>query len=490
MDTLKIKKKKKDGHNELQKQVATAKRAGDVQTVRNKLDTTKNGAPKNSIKNIKIILENDPMLEGKIRYNVFSMKKEPDNQIPWRMTWGDAFTDRNWEDRDFDELMVLLDEDYDIANESGLRKVLTSISMRNTFHPILEYFESISWDGEQRVENFIHRHLGALDSKLNREISKMFFKGAVARIKSPGIKYDLTLALIGSQGRGKSWIFSKMAGSDYFTDSIGKVGDTDSYTALRGKWIVELGEGAATKHADIERIKNYLTAQKDVVRPKYGREEVTLVRQNVFIITANDDKHLKDTTGNRRYLPVKVELEPVSEEDSAANLKQDYIDQVWAEALEIYSEDDSLVMPEHTLDELEQVRRDNTDFVIDPEDLKTYLNTPIPDDWNDVTLEDKRSFLNGEPGRRGFENIANAEGGGRKNMKKRMFICPGEIIEELLEYDNYKVMKMKNKKGYHELINLLKQTQGWREAHPAHGDPETKRFGNRYKTQRKYFVRE
>ena len=71
-----------------------------------------------------------------------------------------------------------------------------------------------------------------------------------------------------------------------------------------------------------------------------------------------------------------------------------------------------------------------------------------------------------------------------------MFICPGEIIEELLEYDNYKVMKMKNKKGYHELINLLKQTQGWREAHPSHGDPETKRFGNRYKTQRKYFVRE
>jgi predicted P-loop ATPase len=91
-------------------------------------------------------------------------------------------------------------------------------------------------------------------------------------------------------------------------------------------WIGEIGELAGMATRDVERIKDYLSRQTDRARKSYGRLTSTVPRQWIAIGTTNSDAYLRDPTGNRRFLPVKI-----GKVDLEA-LKRDR-DQLWAEAV-------------------------------------------------------------------------------------------------------------------------------------------------------------
>jgi putative DNA primase/helicase len=58
--------------------------------------------------------------------------------------------------------------------------------------------------------------------------------------------------------------------------------------------------------SDTNSLKSFITRQVDRIRLPYGRRSENFPRQCVFIGTTNGDTYLKDTTGNRRYWPVRV----------------------------------------------------------------------------------------------------------------------------------------------------------------------------------------
>lgn len=75
---------------------------------------------------------------------------------------------------------------------------------------------------------------------------------------------------------------------------------------LQGKAIVEIGELNSFGKAEITSIKQMLSCQSDRFRIPFGRVTMDYPRQCVFIGTTNDGTYLKDTTGNRRFWPVKA----------------------------------------------------------------------------------------------------------------------------------------------------------------------------------------
>ena len=75
--------------------------------------------------------------------------------------------------------------------------------------------ESKTWDGNKRIETLFIDYLGAEDNHYNREVTKKWMMGAVARIYHPGIKYDSMIILYGGQGDGKSTTVSKLGGHWY-----------------------------------------------------------------------------------------------------------------------------------------------------------------------------------------------------------------------------------------------------------------------------------
>ena len=130
---------------------------------------------------------------------------------------------------------------------------------------------------------------------------------AVARAVCPGCKVDNMLILEGLQGGMKSSFIEDLS-LGYFLELTTSINKTkDVVDLMFGKWIVEMPELKALK-GDDEGNKAFLTKRSDKERLSYARFSKDFPRRCVFIGTTNDDKYLRDATGNRRYWPVKVGL--------------------------------------------------------------------------------------------------------------------------------------------------------------------------------------
>ncbi len=109
--------------------------------------------------------------------------------------------------------------------------------------------------------------------------------------------------------------------------------------ALEGVWIHEICELEGISRADTQKVKAFASRSVDRGRPAYGRFREDRPRQAILVGTTNDDKYLRDQTGNRRFWPVrtgKIDLD---------GLRRDR-DQLWAETAVLEASGETLVLPE------------------------------------------------------------------------------------------------------------------------------------------------
>ena len=89
--------------------------------------------------------------------------------------------------------------------------------------------------------------------------------------------------------------------------------------------IIELSELDNLSHAEVARIKAFMSRTTDRFRPPYGMRLVESPRQCVFAGTVNHGSYLREETGGRRFWPVVcgwIDMEGLGE----------VRDQLWAEA--------------------------------------------------------------------------------------------------------------------------------------------------------------
>lgn len=203
-----------------------------------------------------------------------------------------------------------------IIEQCGVEKMLQkgwveeemkNYAEKQSFHPLKQYIESVSWDGVPRVDNALHTYLEAYGDNDDyiRFVSKSFFLSLIARCYDPGCQVHTMMILEGPQGAGKS-SFLRMIGDKWFTDTLGTIGSEDVHYNMKKFWLIEMPELANMKRSDVETVKAFITRTDDIYRPKYGRLAVTNPRKCVFAGTTNADQYLVDTTGNRRFFPVKI----------------------------------------------------------------------------------------------------------------------------------------------------------------------------------------
>ena len=200
-------------------------------------------------------------------------------------------------------------------------------SRRNKFHPVKDYLATLKWDGIPRVDNWLVTYAGAEDTEFNRAVGRIVLIAGIRRIMKPGCKYDEMLILEGKQGCGKSTALKILAiNEEWFIDDLPLDRDSKkNIESLAGHWIVEAGELKGMRKGEIENLKSFLSRTTDKARMAYGRLTTIVPRQCIIIGTTNNDRYLKDSTGNRRFWPVKVKGFDL------AALKRD-VDQLWAEA--------------------------------------------------------------------------------------------------------------------------------------------------------------
>ena len=138
--------------------------------------------------------------------------------------------------------------------------------------------------------------------------------------------------LEGAQGTLKSSLLRAIAvRNEWFSDSLPhNLASRDARQHLSGVWIVELAEIAQFRRSEAEAVKDFLSCQIDRFRPPYGRADISVPRQCVFIGTTNSDIYLRDVTGNRRFWPIRIT-------DVRLVEARAIVDQLWAEAYAAYS---------------------------------------------------------------------------------------------------------------------------------------------------------
>jgi predicted P-loop ATPase len=205
--------------------------------------------------------------------------------------------------------------------------VVEDEARRHGFHPVRDYLDAQLWDGTPRIDQWLARYGEADDTPYVRAIGSIVLIAAVRRIRHPGCKFDEMVVLESPQGQLKSTALATLAvDAAWFSDDLPLNADTKIVIErLAGHWIVEAAELKGMRRGDVEHLKSFLSRQTDRARLAYGRLPTIVPRQCVIVGTTNSDAYLRDSTGNRRFWPVRV-----GRFDIAA-LARDR-DQLWAEA--------------------------------------------------------------------------------------------------------------------------------------------------------------
>ena len=350
-----------------------------TEDVNNMLEHTDKGRTKQTIRNCVTVLQNDPVLEKAIKRNELSGRMDIVKEVPWeRRNNSPTVTDT-----DENNLKMYLEENYELTSERVIKAGIDIVSNENKYHPIRDYLESLVWDRIPRIENMLPHFLGAEKSKYTIGVMKMHMLAAISRIYEPGIKYDIMLCLVGSQGAGKSTFFKYLAiKEEWFSDNLDHLDDENIYRKLQNHWIIEMGEMKATITAkNIEQIKSFLSRQKETYKVPYEVHPEDRPRQCVFCGTSNDLNFLPlDRTGNRRFAPVMTDMSKAEVHilDNEAESKA-YIEQAWAEAMVLYRQGN--VFLGFTKEIEEEAKRLQKEFM--PEDTNAGIIQAFLDDYDD-----------------------------------------------------------------------------------------------------------
>lgn len=293
-------------------------------------DRDKNGNPKPTIANILTIMDNAKMYEG-IRYNELSGRAEIHSRKAGEIVI------EPWTDADEAHSMNYIENAFGIYSREKHSAALRILFDSRKYNPIRDIVDSIEWDGENRVEHFLHTWALVDDSDYTREVSRLIFAGGIHRLYAPGTKFDDVPILIGTeQGEGKSTLIRYLAINDAYYGEITAVEGQPAIEQLQGRWICEISELLAlTKNKDQEAVKAYITRAVDSYRKPWDKNVTEFPRRCIFVGTSNDSSPLVDKTGNRRYYPVEVHSNGYYIFDHEHEIRE-YICQCWAEARERY----------------------------------------------------------------------------------------------------------------------------------------------------------
>lgn len=305
-----------------------------IEDIQADLARNEKGITCQTINNCMMVLQRDPLLKGAIRKNELSGKIDVVGDLGWNRT-SSSLTDT-----DVYQIQWYLEKNYGLKHDRNINKAMNIVANENKYHPIREYLEHLTWDGQSRISSLLPKYLGADENAYTKEIMRLLMLAAIHRVYEPGCKFEIMVCLVGGQGAGKSTFFRFLAIHDeWFSDDLKRMDDENVYRKLQGHWIIEMSEMMATVNAkSIEDIKSFLSRQKETYKIPYETHPEDRPRQCVFVGTSNSMDFLPlDRTGNRRFAPVLVHPERVEkhilENETEA---REYFQQAWAEAMELY----------------------------------------------------------------------------------------------------------------------------------------------------------
>lgn len=404
-----------------------------------KLTKDSQGRYEKTINNAVVVLENDPLLKGRIVTDEFASC----GMILGRVPWDQREEKRRWKDVDDAGFYRYVEVFYGLTGREKLDNALMLVSAQNRINDVKQYLQGLTWDGVKRLDTLLSEYLGAEDTAYTRAVMRKSLCAAVGRAVTGGIKYDYMPIFTGPQGIGKS-TFLRILGKDWFSDSLTTFEGKEAAELIQGTWINEIGELSAFTKQETQVIKQFLSKTDDIYRAAYGRRTDKYPRRCVFFGTSNDSEFLKDATGNRRFWPVDVGVHPAKK--SVWNQLPLEVDQIWAEAYLYWTMGEPLYLPK----EIETLAKDQQEKHRESSGkegiILDFLEREIPSNWETLDLQKRRIFWNG--------NMRLEDG---VELIPREKVCAAEIWVECFGSE----LKYMKRSDSTEINNILLCLKGW-----------------------------
>jgi len=394
---------------------------------------------KNTISNAVLILHNDENLKGCFAYNEFDARETAFKALPWDKK-GLKYP-RPLRDSDDAELRLYLERAYGVSTVRVIEDALKVVTSGNGYHPVKTYLNACKWDGVPRLDSLFIDLFGAEDSPYIRAITRKSFTAAVARIFNEGCKFDYVVVILGEQGKQKTTTIELMGG-EWFSNSLMTMEGTKGMESLQGAWLIELGELAGMRKAQVDEVKHFVTKRVDIFRVAYGKRNEHFPRRCVFFATSNVSTPLRDSTGNRRFWMVNTfgregAIQPKEYLTPAT------VAQLWGEAKQRYNDGELLYLDAPLEEVAEEVQADHLEQDDRAGIIADYLERLLPKDWSKMDTQTRRMWL---------EDDSNVGTETRRHVS---------IIEVWAECLGNEVKYIKRMDSF-ELGNIIRTLNGWR----------------------------
>lgn len=232
---------------------------------------------------------------------------------------------------------------------------LCQVAEANPYNPVASWISSRPWDGQSRLQAFFDTVQEAqptrmADGRILKEVlmRRWLVSGVAAAFEPDGVVARGVLTFVSKQNLGKTRWARQLAPAELQLIADGVVLDPankDSIKQVISKWIVELGEVDATfRRTDIAALKSFISRSHDEIRRPYARNESRYARRTILFASVNDERFLRDATGNTRWWTVHaVALGEPARID---------MQQVWAEAHALYCNGETWHLSGEELDAL------------------------------------------------------------------------------------------------------------------------------------------
>lgn len=422
----------------------------------------KTGRPLATVDNVQVIIENDPLLKGRIYHDDFSDRPMVCGQLPWEKF---AFDGRHrlWRDGDDAGLRGYMESHYGIGTKNSVLDGFAVYALNHRVNFLKDYLTGLRWDSVPRVDTLLVDYFGAEDSAYTREAIRKCLVGAVARLLQPGTKFDHMLILAGPQGIGKS-TFWRMLGMRWYTDSLYTFEGKEAAELLQGYWIVECGELSGMTKSEMNTVKQFISKCEDTYRAAYGHRTENYPRRCLLVGTTNEKEFLKDETGGRRFLPVDLAKHPPRK--SVFRDLPGEVPMIWAEVLQMYCGGESLLLSEGAETLAKEAQEGHRES--DPSEglIAEFLQKKVPAEWYQKSLADRRNWI---------DNTFNQQNAEESSLVYRDRICALEVWSECFR----QFTRMKKSEA-REINAALDRMPGWKRAE------RPLRFGGDYGQQRGY----
>ena len=354
----------------------------------------------NSIFNVELILDNDLSLKDKLGFNEFTGDEQLKKSVGL-----DGLTIQSGliEDNFTHALRSYIEQTYNfVPTSQNVESAVINVSRKNSYNPLKEYLQAAKedWDGTPRIETLLSNYLGVEQSEYAYKGLLCLLIGSIQKVYAPKQKFDFVFDFVGDTGTGKTSLLQKvfLESKGYYTDSFSSFAKTDDFTIMQRAWCVNDDELVVSKKTGIEVLKKFASQKELEYRTPYARRTIRRPKGFVLVRTSNESGHLKDETGNRRFIPFKARTDhqkyhPLTMDEN--RLDDSVIKQLWGEAMREYDVLDrqKLYIEVEKLAHEYQEEFTNVDSI--KEIVLSVLDVPVPSNFYEFNDYERASYIQG-----------------------------------------------------------------------------------------------